>query len=314
MEHFRIHGTARAVCWLVFVIGVGLYGAGSREARAQSPPAVATIGPIHLSSQPEIDAGFRLLYKLKFPEARGVFQDWGNRHPGEALGPAAEAAGYLFQIFDHQGVLTSEFFLDDKRLLGGIEGTPDPEMRDSFEAAVEKARELAHARLKSDPQNADALFALTMATGMLADYSSLIEKRQIESLRLTREADNVAKNLLAVAPSAADAYVALGAANYILGCLPAYKRFLIRFGGFHGDRALGMQQLALTAAHGHYLRPYAKLTLGLAAMREKQWDLARGQFEQLVAEFPGNAKFARELAKLRARGPVIGPESGRGTR
>jgi tetratricopeptide (TPR) repeat protein len=314
MEHFRVHGTARTVWWLIFVIGASVYGAASREARAQLPPAVPTIGPIHLSSQPEIDAGFRLLYELKFPQARGVFQDWGTRHRGEALGPAAEAAGYLFQIFDQQGVLTSDFFLDDKRLLGGIEGTPDRGMRDSFEAAVRKSQDLAHAELKSDPQNADALFALTMATGMLADYSSLIEKRQIESLRLTREADNVAKNLLAVAPSAADAYVALGAANYILGCLPAYKRFLIRFGGFHGDRELGMQQLGLTAAHGHYLRPYAKLTLGLAAMREKQWDLAQEQFEQLVAEFPGNAKFARELAKLRARIPVIGPETVKGTR
>ncbi|MGH9593856.1 MAG: hypothetical protein ACRD5L_12250, partial [Bryobacteraceae bacterium] len=158
--------------------------------------------------------------------------------------------------------------------------------------------DLAHARLKLNPNDADALFALTIATGMLADYSSLIERKQIESLRLTREADRVAKNLLAVAPGAADAYVALGAANYILGCLPVYKRFVIWFGGFHGDRALGMRQLGLAAAGGHYLRPYAKLTLGLAAMREKQWELARTEFEQLAAEFPANRKFALELAKL----------------
>ena len=295
----------------VFWIGFGVQGSMPPAVRAQSSPAVATIGPIRLSSQPEIDAGFRLLYELKFTEAREAFKSWENRHPGEALGPAAEAASYLFQEFDRQGVLTSEFFLDDNRLLGGIEGAPDPQLRNAFNGAVRKAQDLARARLKSDPKNADALFALTISTGMLADYSSLIEKRQIESLRLTREADTVAKNLLAVAPSAADAYVALGAANYILGCLPAYKRFLIRFGGFHGDRAVGMQQLGLTAAGGHYLRPYAKLTLGLAAMREKQWDLARKQFEELTAEFPANVKFARELAKLRARATLVSPESRR---
>jgi hypothetical protein len=298
MESDWVNRAARAASWLIMAIGVGVYGAVAPAARAQSPLAPATIGPIRLSSQPEIDAGFRLLYELKFPEARHVFQEWENRHPGEALGPAAEAASYLFQEFDRKGVLTSEFFLDDDRLLGGIEGAPDPGMRNAFDASVKKAGDLARARLKSDPQNADALFALTISTGMLADYSGLIEKRQIESLRLTREADGYAKNLLAVAPDAADAYVALGAENYILGCLPAYKRFVIWFGGFHGDRALGMRQLGLTAAHGHYLRPYAKLTLGLAAMREKQWDLARAQFEQLAAEFPANPKFARELAKL----------------
>jgi hypothetical protein len=312
MENLGVHRTARPVCWFVFVIGIGVYGAGSRPAQAQSFPAATTIGPIRLSSQPEIDAGFRLLYELKFPEARGVFQAWESGHPGEALGPAAEAASYLFQEFDHQGVLTSEFFLDDNRLLGGIEGAPDPQMRDAFTGAIKKAQELAHARLKYNPYDADALFALTISTGLLADYSSLVEKKQIETLRLIREADGVAKNLLAVAPSAADAYVALGKTNYIMGCLPAYKRFLIRFGGFRGDRALGMKQLALTAAGGHYLRPYAKLTLGLAAMREKQWDLAREQFEQLTAEFPANAKFARELAKLRAS--FVYPESGRGAR
>ena len=291
------------MAYLAFSMGIGMSGA-----RAQSSPVASTIGPIQLSSQPEIDAGFRLLYELKFPEAREVFKTWEKRHPDEGLGPAAEAASYLFQEFDRQGVLTSEFFMDDNRLLGGIEGAPDPPMRDGFLAADKKAQDLSRARLKSDPNNADALFALTISTGLFADYASLVEKRQIETLRLIREADGVAKNLLAVSPGAADAYVALGKANYIMSCLPAYKRFLIRFGGFRGDRALGMQQLGLTAAGGHYLRPYAKLTLGLAAMREKQWDLARVQFEQLTAEFPANAKFARELAKLKG---TVGPSSGR---
>ncbi|MGH9678573.1 MAG: hypothetical protein ACRD4Y_01345 [Candidatus Acidiferrales bacterium] len=292
---------AWTACLLLILLGAGAYRA---NAGAQNPPAGATIGPIQLSTQPEIDAGFRLLYELKFNEARGVFQDWEKQHPAEALGPAAESASYLFQEFDRKGVLTSDFFLNDDRLLGGIEGQPDPKLADGFTAASRRARELAEARLKSDPQNADALFALTITTGMLADYASLIEKRQIESLRLTREADTFAKKLLAVDPAASDGYVALGAANYILGCLPAYKRFLIRFGGYHGDRALGMQQLAITAAKGHYLRPYAKITLGLAAMREKQWNLARREFSDLVAEFPSNPKFARELAKMNG---TIGP-------
>lgn len=269
-----------------------------RPALAQSPRPATTIGPIRLSDQPEIDAGFRLLYELKFPQARAKFTDWADRHPQEALGPAAEAASYLFEEFDRQGVLTSEFFLDDDRLLGGVAMKPNPIMRDAFNNADRKARELAHARLKSNPNDVDALFALTISTGMLADYFSLIERKQIETLRLTREADVTAKDLLAVSPSSSDAYVALGAANYIMGCLPAYKRFFIRFGGFHGDRALGMHQLSIAAADGHYLRPFAKLTLGLAAMREKQWDLARIEFQQLTVEFPSNPKFALELAKL----------------
>ncbi len=283
---------------LLSLLAIWGFGLGARLVHAQTPLPPSTIGPVKLSSQPEIEAGFRLLYDLKFQEARAAFRGWEQQHPGEALGPAAEAASYLFQEFDRQGVLTSDFFLDNKKFLGGVEGAPDPELRDGFNAGAARAHELAHARLKSNPRDPDALFALTIAVGMLSDYASLIERRELEALRLTREADNTAKDLLAVAPDAADAYVALGAANYILGSLPAYKRFFIRFGGYHGDRALGMKQLQIAAANGHYLKPFAKLMLALAALREKQYDLARTQLEQLTAEFPTNPKFARELAKL----------------
>jgi hypothetical protein len=296
------HFLKRLTLCLILISVLGLL---VRPVLAQAPLVAATIGPIRLSDQPEIDAGFHLLYELKFPQARAKFADWADRHPQEALGPAAEAASYLFEEFDRQGVLTSEFFLDDERLLGGVAAKPDPIVRDAFNNADRKARDLANARLKSNPKDADALFALTISTGMLADYSSLIERKQIETLRLTRDADVTAKNLLAVSPGASDAYVALGAANYIMGCLPAYKRILIRFGGFHGDRELGMHQLSLAAEDGHYLRPFAKLTLGLAAMREKQWELARTEFQQLTAEFPSNPKFALELTKLeRAPRPI----------
>src|SRR6266571_5850298 len=121
---------APCVLWCLLLITA--LGPGMVEAFAQSPRAAATIGPIQLSAQPEIDAGFRLLYELNFAEARATFAGWGSRHPGEALGPAVEAASYLFQEFDRQNALSSEFFLDDDRLLGGVKGTPDPKVRDAF--------------------------------------------------------------------------------------------------------------------------------------------------------------------------------------
>jgi len=252
-----------------------------------------------LASQlPEIDTGFHLLYELKFPEARAQFSAWQKTHPEDPLGHASEAASYLFEEFYWQGVLTSDFFLDDKRLLGGIRGKPDEKRHEAFSTANRRAQELARGHLKTNPQDAGALFALTISTGMQADYASLIEKRQFESLRLIREAERYAKDLLAVAPDSADAYLTLGAANYILGSLPPHKRFFLWFGGIHGDKARGMQQLQMAATRGHWLRPFARMLLALAALREKQVELARTQLRQLTAEFPENALFARELAML----------------
>ena len=48
----------------------------------------------------------------------------------------AEAASYLFEEFYRQGVMTSEFFLDDKKFLRGIEGKPDPERMKNFRRRV----------------------------------------------------------------------------------------------------------------------------------------------------------------------------------
>ncbi len=269
-------------------------GALGREG-AKGVPHTAALAA---AKRPQIEAGFRFLYELRFREARAQFAAWRESHPDDPLGPASEAAGILFEEFYRCGILSSEFFLDDKRLLGGVAGKPDEKVGAAFAGSVQRAQSLARDRLKRDPKDADALFALTITTGMQADYASLIERHQLESLHLLREAERYAKDLLAVQPDSADAYLALGAANYILGCLPSYKRFFLRIGGVRGDKAGGMEQLQIAATRGHYLRPYAKLLLALAALREKQVDLARSELRDLAREFPENPLFKRELAKL----------------
>jgi len=131
----------------------------------------------------------------------------------------------------------------------------------------------------------------------------LIDKHQLDSLKKIREADVYAKKLLVVAPDAADAYLGLGMANYFIGSLPGPKKFFLSFAGIHGDKKAGLQQIEITADHGDYLRPFAKILLALAALREKKTEVARAQLKELVAEFPENPLFASELAKLEISPP-----------
>ena len=158
---------------------------------------------------------------------------------------------------------------------------------------------MALQRLKTHPDDPDALFVLTLTDGMEGDFQALIEKRQLSALSLIRRAEKEATRLLAVRADAQDAYVALGAANYIIGCLPVYKRFLLWFGGVRGDRERGMEQLQTAAERGRYVRPMAKALLALASEREGRLDRARALFEELAREFPANPVFARELARAR---------------
>ena len=204
-------------------------------------------------------------------------------------------------------MLTSEFFRDDKRFLGKIPLKPDPTLSAAFFGAVHHARFLAQLRLETAPDDTNALFAMALSLGMQADYASLIDKQQLDSLKKIREADKYANKLLVTAPDAADAYLGLGTANYVIGSLPGIKKFFLGFAGIHGDKKVGIQQLEIAAQRGHYLRPFAKILLAMAALREKKPELARRQLNELVAEFPENRLFANELVKLKVSPAVVLP-------
>jgi hypothetical protein len=272
--------------------------AGRGQAAQTTVPGPA--GQAYWVSNPAtpVESGFKFMYQLKFPEARAQFAAWEQQHPDDPMGYSAEAASFLFQEFYKQGILTSEFFLDDKLLLGGIEGTPDKELGRSFHQAVDRAQKVGQDRLARDPRDFQGLLALTMTNGMLADYSSLIEKKQLATLHLLGQSEEYARRLLAVDSSAGDAYVALGVSNYILACLPAYKRFFLRMGGVHGDKSVGMHQLEQAVQQGHYLQPYAQLLLALTSLREKRPQRAQSLLAELAATFPENPLFKRELDKL----------------
>jgi tetratricopeptide (TPR) repeat protein len=263
--------------------------------------AVHVAPPAPPLGEPGIETAFRRMYELRFDEARAEIDAYRKLHPGDSLGAAAEAASYLFEEFNQEGVLTSAFFLDDERFLGGIQGQPDLSLSTAFLAANENARRMALERMKSSPEDPDALFVLTLADGMQGDFEALIGKHQLAALSLIRGAEKKATRLLAVRAETQDAYVALGAANYIIGCLPIYKRVLLWFGAVRGDRQRGMDQLQVAAERGHYLRPFAMALLALAAEREGRFDLALTLFDDLSREFPANTVFASERALAQHR-------------
>jgi hypothetical protein len=261
----------------------------ARETPDVASPAFTTV--------PELSAGFDLLYEQKFAEAREAFGNWESRNPDQPFGQVAVAASYLFEELYRQGVLTSDFFLNEKRFLHGIDGKPSAERMSHFREALTKARQLARERQKTDPKDGEALFALTLAAGMESDALSILDKKHLDGLKRMKEANEYAKQLLAQHPDTADAYIAPGIANYIIGSLNPGFRFALWFGGIHGDKKLGMEQVSKTAENGRYLRPFAKIMLALAARREKQNVLAQKLLRELSAQYPDNELFASEYAK-----------------
>jgi hypothetical protein len=257
--------------FLALLLSLSPMVGSAREVPDVNSPAFTTV--------PELSTGFDLLYEQRFDEARESFVSWESRNPEEPFGEAAVAASYLFEELYRQNVLTSNFFLNKNKFLQGIDGKPDPERMSHFREALAQTRQLAQDRRRTSPNDGEALLALTLAAGMESDALSILEKKHLEGLKRMTEANRFAKQLLAQHPDVADAYSAPGIANYIVGSQSAGSRFALWFGGIHGDKKLGMEQVAKTAENGRYLRPFAKIILALAARRENQDALAQRLLE-----------------------------------
>ncbi len=135
-----------------------LFSAAVCDARAG-----ADVASPAFTNVPELVSGFQSLYVQNFAEAREKFSAWETQHPDEPFGEVAVAASYLFEELYRQDVLSSDFFLNEKRFLHGIEGKPDPERMKSFQEAIRLARKLARQRLEKDEHDPEGLFAMALS-------------------------------------------------------------------------------------------------------------------------------------------------------
>jgi hypothetical protein len=249
-----------------------------------------------------LDHGFGRLYDLDFTGGQKEFESWEKLNPENPMGPASEAAGILFSEFNRLGVLEAQFYEDDSVFGARKKYQADPGERARFDQQLSRAEDLAKSRLSRDPRDRDALLAMTFAAGLRSDFAALIEKRNLASLHYTKEATAWAQQLLAVDPGCYDAHLAGGVSRYIIGSMAAPVRWLVRLGGVTGDKAGGIAELQKTAEQGHLLAPFARILLAIAYVREKDVPRARELLMGLQRDFPNNALFGRELARLDKNG------------
>ena len=127
---------------------------------------------------------------------------------------------------------------------------------------------------------------MTLCYGLQADYAALIEKRNIASLRYTKESTKWAEKSLTADPSNYDAHIAGGISEYLIGTMAAPVRWLVRLGGISGDKQEGIKELKVVAERGHYLAPFADILLAIAYVRDHDKQHARELLAQLHIEFP----------------------------
>ena len=246
----------------------------------------------------DLYAGWLKMYDLRFNDAHQAVAGWERTHAADPLGPVSQAAAYLFAELSRLGALESELFVNDHNFRERQRLHPDPQAKRLFLGEIDAAGRLADRAIEASRDDKDALLAKSLSLGLQADYAALIDKQNLASLRFTKEARTYAERLLQVDPKAYDAYLGPGVENYLLSLKAAPIRFVLELTGSHIDKRKGIEELKLTAAHGHYLEPFAKLLLAVAALRDKDTAQAQRLLQELHDRFPQNPLYARELSRL----------------
>jgi hypothetical protein len=82
--------------------------------------------------------------------------------------------------------------------------------------------------------------------------------------------------------------------------MTAPVRWLLHMGGLPADKQGGIADLQMTAQHGHYLAPFARILLAIAYVRDKDKTRALDMLTGLRTQFPSNTLFPREITRLQA--------------
>jgi len=253
---------------------------------------------IVVAPQGPLDLGYVDLYNLDFPGAHAQFAAWMKTHPDDPLGTASDAAAYLFGEFDRLSVIDVQLFADQSRFDSRGRLTPDPAVRKGFEERADQTNRLADAALARNPRDANALYAKTLVCGMRSDYALMIDKHDVEALSYSKQASALSRQTLAASPTMYDAYLASGVENYMLSLKWAPLRWLLSWSGAGTDKQEGLRLLNITAEKGHYLAPFARMMLAVAAVRDGHSQQARDILTMLAQEFPRNSLYVRERDRI----------------
>ena len=257
-----------------------------------------------LRAAPPVDPigeAFHRMYDLDFAAAHRILDDYDAKHPSDAFAVSVRAAAYLFYELDRLKILEGEFLTDDKRIAAKEKLVPDPKIREQFFATIDRSQRLAAEKLKTDPDDLQTLFSFCLTEGMRMDYLALVEKKQLGSLSYAKKAHNYALQVIRKDPNFVDAYLTTGITEYLVGSLPFFVRWFVRFEQVEGSKDQAVSRLTRVAGQGRYLGPFAKILLSIIHVREKRPEKAVPLLTELSQNYPRNQLYRNELAKISSK-------------
>jgi tetratricopeptide (TPR) repeat protein len=247
---------------------------------------------------PLIQKGFDHFYNLEYDEAITAFRQYIAKHPDEPRGYNHLAQAILYREMYRTGALETELVSGNNPFLRRPKMNPSPEDQKEFDDAIRRSMELSQARLKENPRDTQALYALGVAHGLRANYNFLVRKAWMDALRDATQARKLHNRVTELDPNFTDARLVQGVHEYVVGSLPWHWRTLGFLVGFRGNKQQGIRILQEVAERGEVNKLDAKVLLCAIYRRERKPELAIPLIQELMAAYPRNYLLYFELAQM----------------
>jgi tetratricopeptide (TPR) repeat protein len=255
-------------------------------------------GAAALAQDAPVSKGFEYFYNLQYDDSIAEFGRLVAQQPNVPDGYNHLAQAILYRDMFRAGALESELVTGGNPFLRRQKVDASPADQRRFDQAIDHAMELAQARLKRNPRDTGALYALGVSYGLRANYNFLVRKAWRDSLRDATSARKCHSRITDIDPGFIDARLVQGLHDYIVGSLPVYWRLVGFLIGFHGNKDEGIRTLEMVAQKGKVNRIDAQILLCAVYRRERRPQSAVPILQDLVRRFPRNYLLPMELAQM----------------
>jgi tetratricopeptide (TPR) repeat protein len=251
-----------------------------------------------LAAQDLVDRGFDHFYNLEYDEALADFRQAAEQRPVAPELHNHVAQTLVFREMFRDGALESELVSGNNSFLRRPKLNPTPETEREFLDEVGRAMSLSQARLKKNPSDTGAMYALGISYGLRANYYWVVRKSWRESLSDATAARRQHNRIAELDPGNVDARLVQGLHDYIVGSLPLVYRMVGFLAGIRGDKEKGIQTIQDVARNGRLNRVDAEVFLCALYRRENQPLEAVPMINDLIRRYPRNFLLRLELSQM----------------
>ncbi len=275
-----------------------LLGGAAIVASAQTPAQLAALHTDPLNLDPAVRKGYEQFYNLQYDEALKTFNGVAQQHGGEPIAWDYVLMVTIFRELYHQDLLDTTYYAHDS-FLSSKRDVPTPQgTRQQIEDLTNKVIGLADARLKTNGQDKNALFARGFARGMHASFATLVDHSFAAAARQGYQSRNDSEAVLKIDPQYADADMAIGIQQFAVASLPRIVRMMVGVMGVGGNKEKGLELLRNSAKNGVITSVESRTVLSLFLRHDARYREALEVQQELARQYPHDYLYELEVANL----------------